>query len=138
MHTYVVFRTAMQAPAQAVGISTFSLLASAAALCIFVLPALLTALGFDETATTLHASPLYVIAGNYQGAIFAVSALMLVAAMHTVWRMDAHHCPPDLEQARRYRRLRHWNRRMLGLSAMLWFAAIVIVYVAPAISTALQ
>src|SRR2546423_1480947 len=118
MHTTVVIRTAIQAPLRAVGISWFSLIASLVAFVVATVPLVLSAAPDTETTRSLtQASPLLASTSLYQGRAFFFAGLLLLVAAGFVRNTTSRYCPPNPEHARQYRRIRHWNRWVLRISA---------------------
>jgi hypothetical protein len=130
MHAHAVVRSAMRAPLRAVGVSWFSLVASGTAFAVCALPAAWVALG-GNTEPSFMQTPLFVLGAAYRETAFALSAALLVMAAWTLWNSSARYLPPDPQQAREYRRLRHWNRWVLRISAALWLIGIIAAYVVP-------
>lgn len=133
MRTHTVVRTAMSAPLRIVGASSLSLFASILVLLGYAVPALLIAVDAENTVAIAQFSPLLLIGITHKKTAFVVSGALLLWATWTVWDQKARHCPLDADEARRYRRLRHWNRWVLQLSAALWLIGIVAAFVVPSL-----
>ncbi|GEM_PF-2709363 len=133
MHTTVVVRTALQAPLRAVGISWFSLIASIVAFVFATAPLVLMAPAIESTDPLTQASPLLASALLYQGRAFVFAGVLLLIAAGFVRSTTSRYCPPDPEHARQYRRIRHWNRWVLRISATLWLIGIIAAYIVPSL-----
>jgi len=114
----------------AVGTAGFSLLASVAVFVACALPVLIGTLG-PEAKTAR-----FLMAVEYKMWIFWISGLLLLFAALAVWNARSL-CTLDPEITRQCRRVRHLNRLMLRLSAGLWLAGILGVYLALPVRVAL-
>jgi hypothetical protein len=72
----------------------------------------------------------------YQGGVFVVSGALLVMTAVAI-RAASHRCPSHPDLARRARRLRHWNRWMLRVSAGFWLIGVLAAYAAVPLHIAL-
>ena len=105
------------------------LLTATAALLLGTLPTLLAARWFDGAVS----EPLsqWLLGGDtYQGGAFIVSAVLLLMTAVAI-REASHRCPSHPDLARRARRLRHWNRWMLRVSAAFWSIGMFAAYAVP-------
>lgn len=95
------------------------LLASGTLLCC-ALPILLVTLGMGATvAAWVSAAPWLVALSHYKGWMFALSGAGLLGAAFLLYR-PGRTCPTDARLARLCAIADRWNRRVLGLAAVLW------------------
>ncbi len=137
MSTPVVIRTALRAPLRAVGPSWISLLASLIAFVYCAVPATLLAINPELPNTMLTHNALLPFAVSHQHVIFAIAATLLLLAAWTTWHNDAHRRLIEPQEMREHRRLRHWNRWIVKISAGLWLAGMIAAYVVPPAQAAL-
>ena len=111
------------------GVTGFSLFASAAAFIACALPVVLALLGPGTAVAAVTKTAPFLAAAPYKHWIFGISGLLLLLAAAALWNAR---CPrtlyPDITQ--RCHRVRHLNRWMLRISAGLWLAGILGVYLA--------
>ena len=112
---------------RAAGMTGFSLFASVAAFVTCALPILIMALG-PETVAALTKTALFVTTVEHKNWIFGISGLLLLLAAVAVWSARCPHTL-DPEITRQCRKVRHLNRWMMRISAGLWLAGILSVYI---------
>ncbi len=129
-------RAVTRRPRLAAGATGLSLFASAAAFIACALPVLIAILGPATAMAALTKTALLLAAAQYKHWIFWISGLLLLLAAAAMWRAR---CPRTLypEITRQCRRVRHLNRWMLRISAGLWLAGILSVYVVTPVRLAL-
>lgn len=120
----------------AVGMIGFSLFASVTAFIACALPVLIVMLGPETTVVVLTKTALFLTAVEHKNWIFWISGLLLPLAAVAVWSARRPHTL-DPEITRQCRRVRHLNRWALRISAGLWLAGILCVYIAMRVRTAL-
>jgi hypothetical protein len=113
----------------AAGMTGFSLFASAAVFVACALPVLIGMLGSEAAVAALTKTTLFLTAVEHKIWIFWISGLLLLLAAAALWNARY---PRTLnpEITRLCRRGRHLNRWMLRVSAGLWLAGILSVYLA--------
>ena len=127
MYTDPYTRAVTRPQRRAAGMTGFSLFASVAAFVTCALPILIMTLG-PETVAALTKTALFVTAVEHQNWIFGISGLLLLLAAVAVWSARCPHTL-DLEITRQCRKVRHLNRWMMRISAGLWLAGILSVYI---------
>lgn len=129
-------RAVTRRPRLAAGVTGLSLFASVAAFMACALPVLIAMFGPATAMAALTETALLVAAAQYKHWISWISGVLLLLAAAALWHAR---CPrtlyPDITQ--RCRRVRHLNRWMLRISAGLWLAGILSVYVVTPVRLAL-
>lgn len=135
MHADPYTRAVTRRPRLAAGVTGFSLFASVAAFIACALPVLIAMFG-PATAAALMKTSLFLTAVEHKHWIFGISGLLLLLSALALWNAR---CPHTLypEITRQCRRVRHLNRWMLRISAGLWLAGILSVYVVTPVRLAL-
>ncbi len=112
------------------GLGWVSLFASASTWICCALPILLVTMGAGAILAGITSQfPLLAALDAHKNWMFAISAVLLVAATGLTWR-SGQHCPADPVLARQCQRVRQWNKRVLWVSAIVWFIGFVAAYLA--------
>ena len=112
------------------GLGWVSLFASAGTWICCALPILLVTIGAGAILAGITSQfPLLAALGAHKNWMFAISAVLLVAAAGLTWR-SGQYCPADPVLARQCQHVRQWNKRVLWVSVIVWFIGFVAAYLA--------
>ncbi len=112
------------------GLGWVSLFASASTWICCALPIFLVTMGAGAIlAGITNQFPLLTALIAHKNWMFAISAVLLLAAAGLTWR-SGRHCPADPVLARQCQRVRRWNKRVLWVSVIVWFIGFVAAYLA--------
>jgi hypothetical protein len=114
--------------------AALALLASASTLVCCALPALLVSIGAGTTLVALTgAVPQLVWLSEHKDVLFAVSAVLLLAAGAAQWRARSLPCPVDATLARACTRARRTSVLTWAASVATWVVGATFAYVLPAL-----
>ena len=117
-------------PRLARGLGWVSLFASAGTWICCALPILLVTVGAGAILAGITSQfPLLTALGAHKNWMFAISAVLLLAAAGLTWR-SGQRCPADPVLARQCQRVRRWNKRVLWVSVIVWFIGFMAAYLA--------
>jgi len=107
-----------------------SLFASAGTWICCALPILLVMMGAGATLAGLTQQfPLLIVLGVQKNWMFAISAVLLMAAAGLTWRSGLQ-CPTEPMLARQCQRVQRWNKRILWVSMIVWAIGFAAAYLA--------
>jgi hypothetical protein len=114
--------------------AALALLASASTLLCCALPALLVSIGAGSALVALTgAVPQLVWLSERKDALFAVSAVLLLAGGAAQWRARSLPCPIDPGLARTCTRARRTSAFTWAASVVIWILGATFAYVLPAL-----
>ncbi|MCK9983813.1 MAG: hypothetical protein AzoDbin1_00285 [Azoarcus sp.] len=111
-------------------VSWLTLFTSTGTLICCALPILFVTVGLGAAvAAASSAAPFLVTLALHKGWVFAGSGLMLLWSGWLLYR-PGRVCPSDPEAGRLCARALRWNRRVLGVSAVIWSVGAFAAYLA--------
>jgi len=118
-------------------VSWLALFASTGTLVCCAIPIVLVTLGLGATVAAMTSSfPVIVTLGEQKAWVFGLSAFLLVTSGWLLYR-PGRSCPADPAEAQACTRAHAWNRRVLGLSAVIWSLGFIAAYLALPVRVAL-
>lgn len=113
-------------------LNTFTLLCSSSTLICCALPALLVTIGAGASlAGFLSAFPQLIWFSTHKGALFIVSAIMLLVAGLLQYRQRYAPCPVEPQAAQACRRTRRISVVMYSVSIVLYWVGFSFAYIIP-------